>query len=696
MKIGLDFETYSDVDLKKHGLARYLASQNFTPLIVSQAWQAGPDVFTDTVDFIADKDHALNVLRNWISDKTIVAQNAPFERGVLSRIGIHLPASRFIDSAVVARAAGAGGSLEAGAAQLLDADKMEVGKNLIKVFSVPGKYQEENGNGAFDPRVVADNPVDWKMFAEYCELDAKLGFLLEQRFGRWLTDKEQRYAELTMEMNDVGWNVDVETVKEMERRYQENLVTAVERFRATHNLPDLNFNSYPQQLEFCKSRGIKARSFDEAHVASMLKRLEKKLDAGGLTPEKEENYMAVTEFLRVKQMLGGSSLSKLSTILNMVSSDGRLRDQYLHCGAGQTLRSTGRGVQMQNLKRLDMDNIGDMDTLMDDAVDWTNSQMARNLRQVFTATNPDGFLLVGDFKGVENRGLAWMAGQADKLAAFRRGEDPYKMLASKMYGTPYDAVTGEQRQFGKVGELSCGYQAGPGAVVDFAAKMGMELTEGEATKLVYDWRDANPNIVDFWDALDEMLRQCVGGHGTRIEWTLPDGYRVRIYQVDTPLSLLRQEPRGRSICMEIYSVQRDETFLKRYFHGCYVLGREVRYFKPSERKTGDLWRAGYIHPKTGQWTPYTLYGGKLAGILTQSLCREIFFHSLNLLRKWTDGYDTIAVIGQFHDEIVVDWEPGQVDLEGTKANMKVAMCAPGPLRSFPLDADIKHAYRYTK
>ena len=39
----------------------------------------------------------------------------------------------------------------------------------------------------------------------------------------------------------------------------------------------------------------------------------------------------------------------------------------------------------------------------------------------------------------------------------------------------------------------------------FAAKMGVELTEGEANKLVSDWRDANPEIVEFWYSLDDAL-----------------------------------------------------------------------------------------------------------------------------------------------------------------------------------------------
>lgn len=50
-----------------------------------------------------------------------------------------------------------------------------------------------------------------------------------------------------------------------------------------------------------------------------------------------------------------------------------------------------------------------------------------------------------------------------------------------------------------------------------------------------------------------------------------------------------------------------------------------------------------------------MYGGKLAGLLTQSLCREVFFNSLRWVHTWCDAYPNVRLIGQFHDEIVVDW-----------------------------------------
>ncbi len=127
----------------------------------------------------------------------------------------------------------------------------------------------------------------------------------------------------------------------------------------------------------------------------------------------------------------------------------------------------------------------------------------------------------------------------------------------------------------------------------------------------------------------------------------------------------------------------------------YNRGRNICYYRPSDRKTGDVWRRDFIDPKTKQRRWYEIYGGKLAGILTQSLCREIFFDSLQKVAKWVADEPQLKLVGQFHDEIVLDWRPGPLTLDQTKEQLYRYMseCV---IPSFPLDADIKDDYRYIK
>jgi len=717
--IGLDFETYGGVSLPDHGLDRYVNDPTFTVILACAYGQDDSGaVRRQTFDFVKDFDGAKRQLILALNNCAgIVAHNAPFEQACLRWLGIDMAPDRVIDSAVVARAAGAAGKLEAAAPQLLGVDKYEPGRNLMKLFSIPGKYQEANGCLDFDPLVVDHHPAEWQEYEHYCSLDAELGWCIANEWGAIVPEREWEHMRITHAMNEVGWPVDVDLVKEMQRRYQENMERALTdwRFAYERHLTEedilkgkqLNFASFVQLKRWCEERGVKCKSFDEEHVTMYLARIRKRIETHmtTMTNEQYHNLLQVEELLKTKQILGGSSLKKLQAILDQVGRDGRLRGQYLHIGAGQTWRSSGKGVQLQNLKQLR--EIGNVDELMEGTedgydVEWDNEELARNLRQVFTASHPDGALIVGDFKSVESRGLAYQAGAEWKLQEFRNGKDMYKVLAARIDGCAYDAVTKDRRQFGKVGELSCGYQAGGGAVQSFAKKMGTLLTEGEANQLVNDWRLANPEVVAFWVLLDDMLHEVVERDtGAVVRRHIGNGMQVEVYTIGTPNSLQKLHPGAKSITVRVKDMY-GTVLVRRYFHGCYVRGRNICFYKPTSKKSGDVWVNHYKDPKTGEIRFFSIYGGKLAGILTQSLCREMFFTSLSKLKRKLEEnrIPNVQIIGQFHDEIVLDWWPDGAtnawSLDYAKTMLEACMSDPGTLVEFPLEADVKHDYRYTK
>jgi DNA polymerase len=698
--VGLDFETYAERDLTKVGLNNYVECPAFTPLLAAVAVEEQGVYTRHILDLTKDYGNTRKSLVDLLAEKIIVAHNAGFEQSVMKRMGMYAPASRFIDSAVLARAAGVAGKLEAAAPQLLGLDKVESGWSLIKKFSIPGEYQEENDNGLFDPQIVEDNPDDWAEFAYYCGMDAELSLRIAGAVLPTIPESELDYMRATMDMNEAGWHVDVSLVKEMIRRYERNVQLAVDSFRIQTEAEELNLSSHPQLVAWCKDKGIIASSFDELSVASMLKRIGKKLEDPTLSDEKRRNYEDVVTLLNTKQILGGSSMKKLYTVQSTVSEDDRLRDQYLHIGAGATWRTTGRGVQMQNLKRLGTQP-DPVEDLFDTSIEWSNDKMASNLRQVFTASVPQGRLIVGDFSSVESRGLAWFAGEQWKLEEYRAGADIYKALAAKFYHKDVADITKPERTFGKVGELSCGYGAGPDAVQSFAEKMGVELTEVEAGQLVADWRRINDHTVQFWHGLDRVLHDALV---YRIPKYLPFAHgRIRISPVLAPASLRKQVGDQTLLSLRISVFLDDGTqVLSRVIHGTHMVGRSIEYYKPSERKTGDLWTNHYTDPKTKQTRIFTVYGGKLAGLLTQSLCREIFMAALVEITEWAGGYPNVKVVGQFHDEIVLDWIPwadtGQFHTPGLMTTIAVLedVMTHTSLPGFPLAAEVKSDHRYTK
>ena len=692
--IGLDFETYGAINLPKYGLHRYVNNKTFTPLLAAVAWSNRGVTERELLDFTlgyeryeADRD----LLGDLISGRLIVAHNASFEQSVLRWMGFNIPSRRFIDSAVLARAAGAAGKLEAAAPQLLGIDKLEVGADLIQLFSVPGEYQEKSGNLFFDPRIKQDHALQWLEFGTYCKVDAELSLKLAKLLLPVVSGNELLNTAVTMDMNATGWHVDMAMVEEMQRRYEGNLAQLEAEFRTATGAFALNLNSNKQLQAWCKQRKVRATSFDEAHVERLIARLEKHIAAPGKA-YLADGYAEVVHLLRTKQALGGSSLKKLQVIIDTTGDDGRLHDQYLHIGAGATYRTTGRGVQMQNLKRLHGQG-DDMQELKDPATDWDNGKLASNLRQVFTASDPQGQLIVGDFASVESRGLAWQGGEQWKLDAYTAGQDLYKVQAGVIFGVSPDQVTKDQRQIGKVGELACGYGAGPDAVRAFADKMGVSLSEAESAKLVRDWRAANERIVRYWWELDAALHLAIE-RGRTGAVHIPQGV-VYVQPQTAPLSLREQVKDPQLLSLAIRLHVKGQPVLSRVIHGVHKVGRDLRYWKPSERKTGDLWVDHFTNPKTKQLQKYHVYGGKLAGLLTQSLCRELFFDSLRAIHTWAEGRSNVRLVGQFHDEIVLDWTPGILSLAEATSTLARVMSTT-TLTGFPLAAEVKSDYRYVK
>lgn len=717
---GIDFETYSAADLFEVGLDNYFAHPTTKVLMAGLYADDGMGARHATLDFIKHPPLELDLKALAQTPVTFDAHNAMFEEMCFALLKMPVPSHRFRDSATMSRLAGAASALEAAAPQLLGRDKQEMGKVYIQIFSRPHLKPEKIGgrmipayqtpdNLHFNPQIIVDFPDEWEKFKEYCLLDARLGFELARYASPFVLGKEYDYDTVTRMMNRKGWPVDVDTVKAFHERYLENLNGIEMEFRLGQDALSLNLNSLPQLKQWCKERGINAKSFDEKTVAKMKRAIEKKIDSGNLPKPKLENYEAVHHLLSTKQELGGSSLKKLKPLMELTSADGILRDSYMHAGAGATARTTGKGVQMQNLKRLQRPATEEDLRAIRALAMWTNEKMAGNMRQLFRSKHPQGEIIVGDFSSVESRGLAWEAGARWKLDAYRDGKDMYKILASspEMYGVPYDEVTKDQRQGGKVGELSCGYQAGADAVQSFAEGMG--ITNINAAELVRGWRAINPEIVELWRKLDEALRIAVeDGRMAQVPIgpgaNAVSGWRVELHPIACPSSLTKQHNAAHpgwpiiSIMMDVVTSD-GSMFLRRVIHGVYPFGRGFRYYKPTSRKTGDLWTDQFTNPKTKQIQHYTIYGGKLSGLLTQSFCREMFMHSLKDVWIWTEGSANVDLIGQFHDEIVLDWVPlgtsPGYDLDEAKAKLHRSMTntiVPG----FPLDAEINSSYRYIK
>ena len=124
---------------------------------------------------------------------------------------------------------------------------------------------------------------------------------------------------------------------------------------------------------------------------------------------------------------------------------------------------------------------------------------------------PTGYVMIdSDSSQIEARTLAWLAEQDDLVEAFDRGEDVYKIMASAIYGKDMSEITKDERFVGKTTILGCGYGMGAKKFQAQLKNFNVEITLGEATRIIDKYRETYPKITALWKkaglALEAMLR----------------------------------------------------------------------------------------------------------------------------------------------------------------------------------------------
>lgn len=112
---------------------------------------------------------------------------------------------------------------------------------------------------------------------------------------------------------------------------------------------------------------------------------------------------------------------------------------------------------------------------------------------------PKGYVLIdSDSSQIEARMLAWLSGQNDLVEAFRKGEDVYKIMASAIYAKDESDITKEERFVGKTTILGAGYGMGAKKFGAQLKTFGMEIEEGEASRIINVYRQTYPSITGLW------------------------------------------------------------------------------------------------------------------------------------------------------------------------------------------------------
>lgn len=658
-KIFIDFETYSECDIRKAGTWAY--SRHPSTRVLMMACAFGDDEPALWLPHEVRPDWFFNLSK---IDFKIAAWNDFFEYAIMKNVlkWPVPPIEYWEDTAAKAAALALPRSLADCCVALglpNDKAKNTAGKKLIQLFSVPKISQAKATKGQLFRRLPEDHPDEWQAFKDYCIQDVIAEREIDRRLPP-LQKRTRRLWELDRAINLRGVPFDIAAVHDA-------LAVIADAKAAAHAEIDrmtgggLNVASRSQFLTYIEDRyNITLENAQKEYLKAQVKTLE---EAAAHQPRGKAEELAKLISLRLR--VSKSSLAKYDKLVDII--DGARAYGLLRFHGASTGRWSGNLFQPQNLPRgsVDMPDLciellkhrdaEIIDMLFDDALE----AVSLSLRGMIKAP-PGHRLIVSDFSQIESRMLAWLAGDNKKLDVYRDKRDIYKVNASAAFKVGYEDVTKDQRQIGKVIELACGYQGGLGAFQQFAKVYGVVIPDDEAEVLIGNWRTGNPKITSYWSNVENTAIKAVAEPGT-------------VQTVN-------------SVSFKVIGTG-DASFLF-----CRLpSGRPIAYHRPSlyESKFNRMQIQFYgVDSSTKKYGRQKTYGGKLVENITQAASADAMIDKMFLIEA--AGYPIILTV---HDEIVAEAPDGHGSIAAFNEIMETPLTwAPG----LPIAASGYEAVRYTK
>ena len=606
--LGIDIETYSDVDLSKCGVYKYVEG-DFHILLFAYAFD---DEDVKIVDMACGEELPQEVL-DAIDDPDVIkwAWNAQFERTCIGHyLGRVLSPDSWRCSMVHAASLSLPLSLKEAAKALKTGEqKDKAGENLIRYFSVPCKPTKSNGGRTRN--LPEHNPEGWQQFKDYCVQDVRTERDIRKRLEVFpMMEHEWDYYHMDQRINDRGVLIDKQLV---EQAIACDLLLSDVMTKKAYELTGLeNPNSVSQLKSWLQERGIDVDSLGKKEVAAMITDL-----------DKHSCDQEAMDMLKLRLQMAKSSVKKYQAADRCTCADGRARGLFQFSGANRTQRWSGRNIQLQNLPQNHISTLDEARELvkmgcfdMVESIYGNTPDILSQLIRTMLITKPGHKFIVADFSAIEARVLAWLAGEEWRMEAFKNGEDIYCASASQMFGVPVvkHGINGELRQKGKVAELACGYGGAAGALISMGA-LDMGLTEEELPDLIDDWRNSNPKIVQFWWDIEKAAIESIKDHKDR-----------QVGRIGVSFS-------SNTLWLQLPS------------------GRRLAYVKP-KLQPNRFGRISITYEGLGQnnkWSRIETYSGKLVENITQATARDLLAEAMWRIEK--AGLD---IVGHVHDEVILE------------------------------------------
>ena len=614
--LSIDLETRSSVDIGKCGVYKYAESPDFDILLFGVSVDSGPIMVYDFACGDVIPDDILTAL----SDESVTkwAYNASFERVCLSvwlrrnypqyfstysikgdPVQNYLDPSSWKCTLVWAAYNGLPLGLEkVGAVLGFEEQKLKEGKELIRFFCTPSRTAGRAWN------LPEHAPDKWALFKKYNERDVQVEMQIQERLQHYpVPDAVWDEYHLDQQINDRGIMIDREMVTQALRIDELSKADLTAKMQKKTGLD--NPNSVSQMKDYLIENGMVVDSLGKKDVAAMMK----------TAPED------LAEVLALRLQLAKSSVRKYEAMQNAVCTDGRCHGMFQFYGANRSGRWAGRLIQLQNLPQNHMEDLeqardlvkaGDYEMLsmLYDSVPGVLSEL---IRTAFIPRSGYKFI-VSDFSAIEARVLSHLAGEKWRADVFHNGRDIYCESASRMFGVPVEkhGQNAHLRQKGKIAELALGYGGSVGALKAMGA-LDMGLTEDELQPLVTMWRESNPNIVAYWWAVDEAVKNAIQTRDLQKVGYVSFEYRSGMLFITLPSS-------------------RKLAYVKPRIDINKFGGQSVTYMGIDAQK---------------KWSRIESHGPKFVENIVQAVSRDILAYAMRTLSY-------CQIVGHVHDELIIE------------------------------------------
>jgi DNA polymerase len=464
--ITIDFETYytDQFGFKKLTTEQYVRSPDFEEILVGvkhndeeTIWLSGEH--KEVKQYLHDN-------YDW-SSSAVLAHNTLFDGAILAwRFDIH--PKLYLDTLCMARALH---GLEVSGSLAALATMYGIGEKGNEVVNAKGKRRKD-----FSPEELA-------AYAQYCINDVDLThklftiFMQKHKFPK----KELKIIDMTLRMfTHPALELDVNLLEE----HLDALQDQKEKLLEECGVDREGLMSNPKFAEVLRSAGVVPPTKISARTG-------KETWAFAKT---DEGLKALLEHEDAKvQMLVGARLGVKSTLEETrterfldIATRGKTMPVPIKYYAAHTGRWGGYDkINLQNLP--------------------SRGKNAKVLKKCLVA--PEGYTIIqADSAQIEARVLAWLAGQNDLVAAFAKGEDVYRQMASKIFRVPPEQITDAQRFIGKTVILGAGYGMGANKFKEQLKTYGVDVTDDESALYISTYRSANQSVAKLWQDAQTTLK----------------------------------------------------------------------------------------------------------------------------------------------------------------------------------------------